>query len=197
MPFAAIYRSTDPAVLARVAAQYADRKAWADRVLAVAHDAGFPDSVQLWVSDSMFGERLRGFTLPDGEQAPKGWRTTQARPQYLPSTRSSAAAKALAQIGHDAPSISKALPDVGMPSIISHGSHLWGPAIGIRPTAAAPEQVWIGWACDPDAIALEVKARNERARVEIPDERWRRVPLSEFWALVEAGNPPLPLGGRD
>jgi len=126
-------------------------------------------------------------------RAPRGWRMGN-RGVWVPSIKTAAGKKIQLQLD--------ALPKLydlrlylselaGMPAIhmaaAPRGMAILHPAVAARP-AGEPTEVWVRWSCvfppmekDPhDAHALPVLA-----------DHWRKVPLSEYFGMVESGQDPF------
>lgn len=202
MTYAAVYRSTAPAVLERLARFDRERRAWSDAVEALWREAGFPEGTVAWITRGgvAWGDRLSGLQLPEGATAPKGWVAAKDRDgHYLPNRGSKvgrAAGDLVKQLG-TAPSIGSVLTDCGMPRLIMSGLSMRQPALNSE--GEPPTALWVGWSIDPEAVALHARANGGEPRRENGDidmAHWDRVPLSEFYALIEAGQKPLPMGDR-
>lgn len=177
MPSDLIYRSADPEVLAawdQAAQTYRD---YCDRRKEQLAAWGLPGH-PVYVSRSVFGNVMRGIDKQGLSVAPPGWRTERNKGYLVPS-RTTKAGKKIA-VEFDAlvrlPDVRAALEPFGMPA------HQWE---GNRITAYAArrdqDEIWIRWE-DVRADELDEK---------VDHSRWMQVKLSEYYAMVEAGNDPF------
>ena len=174
-----VYRSRSPEVLAAMNAANEAVRAYV-RATSEALDAAGVGAYKTWRETS--GSRpgwFRGLDIPQDEFPPKGWRMLQ---QYaVPDKRTKAGKqadymlRAVKHPGDPRHSLTGMPPDVSTPGGFS--------SCGMRMLEdGAAFYVW--WRIDPAAC----RESFSRGKFEIDRSLWEPVPLSEYYAAVEAAD---------
>ncbi|MGI5223582.1 hypothetical protein [Actinoallomurus sp. CA-142502] len=189
------YRSTHPDVLATLAKYHADVKQWQADAAELLKELGFTDRGFL-VGRGLGQRWIAGVEYRDGDPVPTGWRLRKRRGRVegLTPHRGTQAGRAIAAQIQACP-----VPDMpqahlpGMPADRPSDEGLRSP--GLREMAGA---VYVTWTID--AIPEIPADGPEREEHLGDDEHWRtirlvhhvdlaiweRVPLSQYYATVEA-----------
>ncbi|HEV2928619.1 MAG TPA: hypothetical protein VGW74_08000 [Propionibacteriaceae bacterium] len=167
------YRSTHPDALATWDQSHADRRSWRERVDAWVAAHG-PGGGRPWlISASFLGEQFAGFRPVDGDVAapPEGWRVERGylEPVLVPDRRRAAGRRL--QEGMKALGICSHPRLPGMPREVFGTGRSYRP--GMRRQADAIYVTWSGQA-DP----------------EVDGTYWERIPLSTYYAAIEAADSP-------
>lgn len=174
--FGAVYRSDHPDVIAAwadsQAAYEAQREARAEALVRW----GFAANQSVYVvNTALSGHRWAGIAWTSDEDPPAGWRRDKDDREFLVPHRRSALGKRVdAEFAALARTVEprRALSPLGMPAIAMGAG-----TVSTYAARLTDGVVWVGWASPP---------------VEGPDPTWWDwAPLSEYYALVEAGNDPL------
>lgn len=177
-----IYRSSHSDILAAWEQAQETWRAYVAQRAAQVEAWGFTDR-PMYVTRSVFGDRVAGFGYLTGEQqAPDGWRRERGKAWMAPA-RTTPRGKvigrefdAVAQV----PNLRRSFERFGMPTTLSVG--------GLRITTYEAElyddAVWVRW-------------HDAEPSSEPPAEFWERVKLSEFYAMVESGVNPFPPDQED
>jgi hypothetical protein len=170
------YRSTDPDVLAAVDAAYEAITAYVKQEQAVLDGAGL-GHYKVWAtSNGWTPRRFLGLDIPEGESPPPGWRMNR---EYAVPDKRTAAGKhisaAIAAVRHPGDP-RHAL--IGMPpDVLTPGGFQ---SCGMRRIGDALYVTWRN--CDPAGAVRSFTA----GAFEIDAAKWERVPLSAYYAAVEA-----------
>lgn len=171
-----VYRSTDPAVLAAVEAAWQAIGDYAKQIRATLDGLGLGE-YKHWSADGGWhpGE-FRGIDIPQDQFPPDGWR--MKGDFAVPDKRKAAgkrAWKALSEVRHPGDP-RRAL--IGMPpDLLTPGGYQ---SCGLRRINSAIYATWRN--CDPAGAVGSFSAASS----EIDASLWERIPLSEYYAAVEA-----------
>lgn len=174
---AAVYASSAPEVLAAYQAGVDRREAYATRLCDLREQWGFPRDHPIWTR----GTYLLGLDAKI-DPIPPGWRLNKNH-HLIPNRRTSIgkAVDPVWQKVRRGVSSRAPMAKVGMPIRLFIGDWLCEARFVLHDGA-----VWVSWGHDPES-----DARRSRSPADEIGEQWRRVPLSEYYALVEAGNDPF------
>jgi hypothetical protein len=165
-----IYRSSHPDVLAAWDKARDDEDAYNQRLATQMKAWGF-DHTKIYVSSSAWGAPRLMAIVHHGE-LPTGWRNEGGRDSgrivpYRKNKELAAQFDALVIM----PSVRKALRSEGMPDHAFRSLSVTAPGISRR-----DDTVWVHWRdVEPEGVG----------------DKWERVKLSDFYAMVEAGNDPF------
>lgn len=184
-----VYRSTHPDIIALVESWPQLYSEWDERCKAALTKWGF-EGHNTWTTQSGFsGVRMAGIDPGNMKRAPIGWHKEPRQDYYVPSSKPNTKAQhALREEFRELqnmPDVRKLFAD-SMPVFLFAG-------LGVVRYASTYRDgvVWIRWPdCDPERTAAsEEGCRGMDGTVN--RDLWERVPLSEFYAMVEAGNDPF------
>lgn len=164
----AVWRTTQPEVIALFDKWEAEEEAWAERrdAFMAKHDPSGKRGALILASS--FGRKFAGMEHLADEQIPEGWRLDKTQWALVPY-RTSKAGKVVAKeldACQPPPDPRKSLP--GMPSWSIAGLRVCTP--GVEPHGTAIYVIW-----STDSVAEQVD-----------ESVWERVKLSEYHAILEA-----------
>lgn len=190
-----VYRSTHPSVLAAVAEHRVAAQAHLDRLRGFVAEH-LPEGADAVVSRGWSRSTIVGFTHAPDAEPPAGWRVVdRGQPLLVPRKNTGLGRRAAAALEPlvDVPDLRAALP---MPDLAMASSRVFTPAVAVR-----DDVVWVLWGCDLEALATAEDERQAAQaatgtpsgrNIERPDRAlWELVPLSAYYALVEAGADPF------
>ncbi|MEV0831487.1 MULTISPECIES: hypothetical protein [Streptosporangiaceae] len=166
-----VYRTRQPETVALAASYTEAYKAWQARVAETLTDLGFPEREPV-VAGALLRYGVAGIKHQDGEMIPPGWRVTWMYDQDLlvPDRRTKAGKAAGARLEQlEMPTDPRRLLP-GMPAEVRIDGHRYNPGMACRENDSA---LYVTWKHAPPADWVDTVI-------------WDRVPLSEYYAVVEA-----------
>lgn len=176
MSVVAVYRATDPAIMASVEAWKAQWAEWKRSVMkfATTHSESSAPVVNTYADGA---RHLVGLSYEPDLSIPDGWRVTdRGGMTYSVPNRRSKAGKAL---GAEMDSLAlRAFHPDGMPSAVFVENHWFSP--GVEELSGT---IYLTW-----ALVLEECSDDEQgfSKQSYDPSRWERVKLSEYHAMKEA-----------
>ncbi len=165
-----VYRTRRPDVLAVALAYGEAYTAWRERVVALLAELGFPGRTPL-ILGGFLRYRLTGIECEPDEHPPPGWRVAETNGHWalVCDQRTKIGKAARAQLDAAEPPRDPRLDLPGMPAQHWIGHRILHPAMQVLEDDKA---LYITWREAPES--------------GIDATIWERVPLSEFYAAVEA-----------
>lgn len=193
-----IYRTSDQRVLDVWDANQRNYDEYLERRRVQLEAWGFERDIAIYTSNSAFGgARWEGIAWPEDQDPPQYWRRDRNTPSMIVPRRSGAGKRignefsALMQV----PSPRGDLAKVGMPSMVMRGES-GGMYVNTYAAKRCEEivnglrkdVVWVRWNIDPNP---QQESEDGDRHAFVDTDVWELIKLSEYYAMVEAGNDPF------